>query len=1089
PALLGAAFLGRLAAAALVPGFPVDIACFTVWADQMAAVGPARFYVTGLFSDYPPGYMVLLWPIGILGRWLGTGATELMVKMPSIVFDMGVIALLYRTAQPLGARRAAALALLYAANPLTLLAGAAWGQGDSVPSLLLMAAVLFIIRKQWRYALPIYVLAVLMKPQALMVGPLGLLAFAADLVRRKDSGKWKDALIGAGASAALALAIVLPFFNEQNGFSWLVGLYGNTMGYYNYASVNATNLFFLFGKNWSPVAGQAPLLLRAAGLLTLLAPAAFTLWRGAKATGKTLPLKDWLPPALCLLPAFAALAPLPMSATGALFMASAFLFTAWAFFKTGADALPLLAGVMLALFSILGTMMHERYLFLAVALLTLSYVRRRDGRVLVLLLALTFICFLNTGVVLDRGVRIGGGEGNLSSPDFGLVSDSGWLEFALSLLSLPAAAYGLYAMLARAQGKDAMAVPPLKAKSERRETQKNASFLRAGPGPLKTGRKDALLILLVTGLYAILAFVNLGSTVSPQTPWVGFPGDEPAVLDLGETRSFYLRYFPGIHWQDSGFTLETSDDMRSWEAASARVTYGDCFAWRTVSSAYSSPDGSLTYGGELALWGRYLRLAPSGAKLTLMEVVAQDAETGANIPLTVLEGDAAALADEQATLSGPPSWFNSMYFDEIYHARTAYEQANALRGLEPSAIYETSHPPLGKVFMTFSVMLFGMTPFGWRFAGAMAGVLMLPGMYLLGRLLTGKRRYGMLAMLLMALDFMHFTQTRIATIDSFVTLFIIYAYYFMFRYMAMDRQRTPLQRTLVPLALSGLMMGLGIASKWTGIYAGAGLAVLFFWTLIRDALDGARAARLDPAAIGADWPRRALWTLLACVGFFVAVPLAVYYASFIPVFVATPGGITVQKVVNANAGMFSYHSTPGLGADHFWSSPWYEWPLFLKPMWFYSGGQRGGTVSTIMSFGNPAVWLTGLAALLLTAYLAVRARIGRRELGVTPVPAASDPRPLMLLVSFAAQYLPWILVPRGTYIYHYFPAVPFIILCVALVIHYAEPRWPKTARALLYALPALALLFFVAFFPYLSGVRVPVAWAEALRVFPNWLYF
>ena len=28
-------------------------------------------------------------------------------------------------------------------------------------------------------------------------------------------------------------------------------------------------------------------------------------------------------------------------------------------------------------------------------------------------------------------------------------------------------------------------------------------------------------------------------------------------------------------------------------------------------------------------------------------------------------------------------------------------------------------------------------------------------------------------------------------------------------------------------------MGLGIASKWTGIYAGAGLAVLFFITLYK----------------------------------------------------------------------------------------------------------------------------------------------------------------------------------------------------------------------------------------------------------------
>ena len=126
-----------------------------------------------------------------------------------------------------------------------------------------------------------------------------------------------------------------------------------------------------------------------------------------------------------------------------------------------------------------------------------------------------------------------------------------------------------------------------------------------------------------------------------------------------------------------------------------------------------------------------------------------------------------------------------------------------------------------------------MTPFGWRFAGALAGVLMLPGMYLLGKLLTKRRMGAFAAMFLMAVDCMHFTQTRIATIDSFVVLFIIWSYVFMVYYLRMDYWRKPLIKTLIPLALSGLFMGLAVASKWTGCYAGVGLAVLFFWSVWR----------------------------------------------------------------------------------------------------------------------------------------------------------------------------------------------------------------------------------------------------------------
>lgn len=61
------------------------------------------------------------------------------------------------------------------------------------------------------------------------------------------------------------------------------------------------------------------------------------------------------------------------------------------------------------------------------------------------------------------------------------------------------------------------------------------------------------------------------------------------------------------------------------------------------------------------------------------------------------------------------------------------------RVIIPIAPMKPRIPPLGKVLIAFSISIFGMTPFGWRFAGALAGVLMLPGMYLLGKLLTKRR--------------------------------------------------------------------------------------------------------------------------------------------------------------------------------------------------------------------------------------------------------------------------------------------------------------------------------------------------------------
>jgi dolichyl-phosphate-mannose--protein O-mannosyl transferase len=95
----------------------------------------------------------------------------------------------------------------------------------------------------------------------------------------------------------------------------------------------------------------------------------------------------------------------------------------------------------------------------------------------------------------------------------------------------------------------------------------------------------------------------------------------------------------------------------------------------------------------------------------------------------------------------------------------------------------------------------------------------------------------------------------------------------------------------------------------------------------------------------------------------------------------------------------------------------------------------------------------------------------------------------MLIIAFLAQYLPWVAVPRGTYIYHYFPAVPFIILALVLWQDAFVLRKARRARKAGIAFVVLAALLFVAFFPYLSGVRVSTAWLDALKWFPGWLYY
>ena len=160
------------------------------------------------------------------------------------------------------------------------MAGAAWGQVDSLLTLLLVFTVLTAIKGQWIAALPIYVLAVLVKPQALMFGPIGLAALIMDLAMHKDKQRRISTLWGAGISALVALVIVLPFVTAmEQPLAWLVKLYSGTMTFYGQATVNATNLYFLFGLNWVPVGDNAGWLLRLAGALAVLVPVAIYMLR------------------------------------------------------------------------------------------------------------------------------------------------------------------------------------------------------------------------------------------------------------------------------------------------------------------------------------------------------------------------------------------------------------------------------------------------------------------------------------------------------------------------------------------------------------------------------------------------------------------------------------------------------------------------------------------------------------------------------------------------------------------------------------------------------------------------------------------
>ncbi len=1108
------AAVSRITVALLVEGYPVDVNCFLSWGATVAQEGTWSFYQPDRFCDYTPGYLYVLGFNGLLSRLTGSRAAQVLIyKTLPMLCDLAAACLVERVARREGAGRTAAglAGLLVAFNPAVFINSAAWCQMDSVFALGLMLVAWLAIRRKWKIVLPLYVLCVLVKPQALMLGFLGLTAIIMAWIRHREDRK--PILMGVGFSLLTALAVAVPFTGRQPA-TWLFDLYAKTLASYPYATVNTANLYYLFHANWVDINALcgwgAPAALAALSLVWGMT----ALWRGRV---KELRLY-WLEPALMavFVLVFLVMSFLPVSwlVAGAVAMALAFAVVLPMLIRSGrVETLPLCGGVLFILLYVLGIKMHERYLFPALLLLGMAYAICRDRRILLLLTAVSCTMFVNEGVVLDNAVRLGASMGHLNSDTNGLNMLLSWLNLAC----VPLAVWVCHSVCM----EDSPGLPAwLKSTHADRPAPSPLNF--KPDAKLHWKRMDTFLVLGVTLLYSVVALWNLGSMRAPQNPWKSTASNEAVVVDLGQHYDdTAMLYFAQVSRYD--FSVAVSEDGEKWsEEYWAQMDQGQCYRWKYLTPSYVDANGKRSYVSAdtldrvQRLSGRYVRITAQQIGLILNEVIFRDAE-GRRIPAVIVDRlnanaesplltEPAALLDEQDTIeatpglyggaevTAEPSWYNSTYFDEIYHARTAMEH---LRGEVP---YETSHPPLGKLLMSVGIAIFGMTPFGWRIAGVLAGIIMLPVMYALGKQLTKRTDMAFAAMTLLALDCMHLGQTRIATIDSFPVLFILLSYLFMLRFMQRDLVAAPLRTLLPELALSGLFMGCGIASKWIGAYAAVGLAVLFFWTCARHLrlsamsagiLSGPSAARLSAeeremlVLRDQDTVKRIAIICAWCVLFFVMIPVTIYLLAYIPYFAyakAESFGDFVKLVIGAQEGMYDYHSTPGLGMDHAFYSPWYEWLGLKRPMYFASAQYMPEGISlAIFCFGSPAVCVAGLGAMVLVAAVWLRRHMDERP-GSDALfhwtASTWSINPAFVFIGLLAQLLPWVLVPRGTYMYHYFASIPFLILALVLVLNWLRERWPRTGRMALALYLIFCLATFLCFYPYASGLAVPDAWLD-----------
>ncbi len=310
----------------------------------------------------------------------------------------------------------------------------------------------------------------------------------------------------------------------------------------------------------------------------------------------------------------------------------------------------------------------------------------------------------------------------------------------------------------------------------------------------------------------------------------------------------------------------------------------------------------------------------------------------------------------------------------------------------------------------------------------------------------------------MVFDFMHFTLSRIGTLDVIVAFFILLTFYLM--YLVLDELKKGFGWKLVLLMLlNGVAAGAAIASKWTGVYACVGIAVLFFVTIFQEY--GTAAAREQNGMSGKTAVVYLSRVFAVCVAAYLCIPAVIYVASYLSYGNGLGNGNVFQTMWDNQFFMLHYHEKTIF--DHPYSSEWYEWAWIKRPLLDAYTTLKSGKISVVSTFGNPVIWWAAIPALFYNLYLW---QIGR------------DKASGYLCISYFAMLFPWLFIHRTVFIYQYFACSIIQILMLGNCRRFVRNEKQKRNMGLVIFYLAAVIAVFLLFYPVLSGYPVKKVFAE-----------